>query len=82
MLASQSRGERLDDDVAEVRKRFDIFYSRMDTFRSTGTYAILRETPDFVKDFDQTTESLQQIDAMIEGLKAGIRSESASANPA
>ena len=65
---SQSRGERLDDDVAEVRKRFDIFYSRMDTFRSTGTYAILRETPDFVRDFGQTSAALEQIGDVIERL--------------
>ncbi len=36
-----------DADLAEVRKRFDIFYSRVVIFETSALYAGLRERPEF-----------------------------------
>ncbi|MBL4930040.1 PAS domain-containing hybrid sensor histidine kinase/response regulator [Fuscibacter oryzae] len=48
-------------DYAELRKRYDIFFSRIDTFRATTTYSWLQERTDFVTDFTIATKELQQI---------------------
>lgn len=52
-------------DYAELRKRFDIFFSRIDTFRATGTYSWLRVRPDFASDFGTATTELHLIGASL-----------------
>ncbi|MFC5737109.1 hybrid sensor histidine kinase/response regulator [Sinirhodobacter huangdaonensis] len=63
-------------DLAELRTRFDIFYSRIDTFRATGTYAKLRDDPEFSRAFADTGAALAQmmplIDAPDDQLAAGL----------
>lgn len=52
-------------DYDELRKRYDIFFSRIDTFRATTTYSWLRERADFVSDFTIATNELQRIGAIM-----------------
>lgn len=60
------------DGVADLRKRFDIFYSRIDTFRATGTYSSLRRKPQFESAFGAVAGGLEQIGAQIDQPDAAL----------
>lgn len=49
-------------DLSEVRRKFDIFYSRIDTFRRGAVYSQLRDQPDFN---DLLTQVASGLDALI-----------------
>jgi len=60
-------GELSPADLSNLRTRFDIFYSRIDTFRATGTYAKLRDDPEFSRAFSDTVAALAQMTHVIDG---------------
>lgn len=70
-LAAQD-GALSADGLADLRKRFDIFYSRIDTFRATGTYSSLRRKPQFESAFGAVAGGLEQIGAQIDQPDAAL----------
>lgn len=52
--------------LAELRKHFDIFYSRVDTFRGTGSYSSLRLDQDFETAFSNTVTELDALGAVMD----------------
>lgn len=68
-------------DLREVRKRFDIFYSRIVIFSTSSLYAGLRERPDFLAALDAVDlfidRTLPLMDGPDDALRAALPSISA-----
>jgi PAS domain S-box-containing protein len=71
-------------DLAEVRKRFDIFYSRTIIFETSALYAGLREGADFAADLGAIQQFLQRAAPLLDGpddaLRAALPSLAAEAS--
>ncbi|NIZ08437.1 ATP-binding protein [Pseudooceanicola sp. HF7] len=67
--------ERAEEDPAalsELRPRFDIFYSRIDTLERGDVYQTLRDTPDFQVSRDRINEFLEETVPYIDGTDQGL----------
>lgn len=62
-----------DADLAEVRKRFDIFYSRVVIFETSALYAGLRERPEFEEERAAVGAFVTQALPLIDGPDALLR---------
>lgn len=54
-------------DFSEVRRYFDIFYSRIDTFRNAQLFSSLREVPDFAQPLSIITGFVDQTASLMDG---------------
>ncbi|MFM2355957.1 MAG: hypothetical protein RLZZ528_1693 [Pseudomonadota bacterium] len=59
--------------LKDVRRRFDIFYSRMETVRKSGVYAPLREVQDYRDAADRLVAFLDRTIPLIDGPDAGLQ---------
>jgi len=60
------------EELADLRKRFDIFYSRVETFRATGTYSSLRRNAEFERSFTAITQARDRMSALVDLPDAGL----------
>lgn len=74
--AASGAGLPAPGDLAEIRKRFDIFYSRLDTFHATGTYSSLRSNAEFERTYHDIGQFRDRTGALIDlpddGLAAAL----------
>ena len=56
----------------EVRRRFDVFYSRMNTMKRSPVFAVLREDPEFAKSYAQVWAFLERRVGLIDGPDADL----------
>lgn len=65
-----------DTSLAEVRKRFDVFYSRMTTMKNSPVFRALRDDPEFSRNYELLWEFLGRHLPLIDGdnqtLAAGL----------
>ncbi|PZR00390.1 MAG: hypothetical protein DI533_07385 [Cereibacter sphaeroides] len=54
-------------DLAEIRKRFDIFFSRMMIFETGTPYVRLRERPEFLSGLDHIRDFLERTLPLMDG---------------
>lgn len=62
-----------DHDLADLRKWFDIFYSRMDTIQTSGLYAELTHLPDLAGPFARVAGFLDATIPLMDGSDEGLR---------
>ncbi len=60
-------------DLAEVRKRFDIFFSRIVIFRTSSLYAGLRERPEFESQRAEVDRFIKDTLPLMDGPDAALR---------
>lgn len=65
-------GQTTAAQLADLRKRFDIFYSRIDTFRATGTYSTLRRNAEFKQNFEVIRQARDRMSALADLPDAGL----------
>lgn len=63
------------EDVSELRRKFDVFYSRVDTLHSSSLFLPLREDPDFKARLDVALAFLDRTVPAIDGDDATLFSE-------
>lgn len=56
----------------EVRRRFDVFYSRMTTMKNSPVFVVLREDPEFAKAYAQIWAFLERRVGLIDGPDADL----------
>ncbi|MEQ8877091.1 MAG: ATP-binding protein [Phycisphaerales bacterium] len=62
-------------DLDEVRRQFDIFYSRVDTLNSSRLFAELRADPEFSEPLEAVTGFLERTVPLIDGPNAELEGE-------
>lgn len=60
-------------NLAEMRLRYDVFYSRIKTLQQGSVFANLRKSPDFAADFDQMKAFTEETAPLLDGDDATLR---------
>jgi PAS domain S-box-containing protein len=62
-----ARRARLGSDLTELRRRFDVFYSRIKTVSDAQVFAVMRNDPEFTATLAEVEDWLDQIVPIIDG---------------
>ncbi len=62
-----ARRAHLGSDLTELRRRFDVFYSRINTVSDAQVFAVLRNDPEFTATLAEVEDWLDQIVPIIDG---------------
>ncbi|MEI4488005.1 ATP-binding protein [Frigidibacter sp. MR17.14] len=72
LIAAERAEGRTPAALADLRKRTDILWSRLDTFGTTGTYAHLRQIPEFDANYRESRTALDAITAITDLADDGL----------
>jgi PAS domain S-box-containing protein len=74
-MALREAGDGSDASLAQVRRRFDLFYSRLATIDKGAAYTLLKSEFSFSQDLLPVQQFLQDALPLIDGSDASLRSE-------